>query len=259
MSNPLVSIIMPAYNTEKYITDSINSILEQTYDNWELIIVDDCSTDFTKDIIKKFEFEDKRIKGIYLEKNGGMPSLAKNNAIPFVNGSFIAFLDSDDLWLKEKLECQVNFLMKNPDIMLCYTGGYWINKNGYIIHKFLPKYENGYLFKKMLFKYEINNQSVLIRKEALDNTIKFFNSKIIIGEDYNLFMHILAKYKCSNLKRYLIKYRIHDNAITKSKKRVSDGVLVTLKELNVFREYPLYAIITYLKAIRFKFLKKRWK
>lgn len=253
---------MPAYNNEKYINQAIKSIINQTYEDWELLIIDDCSTDQTQTIIKSFASIDTRIQLIYRDTNSGKPSIAKNGALPLAKGDYIAFLDSDDLWLPEKLEKQILLMESNQKLGLTYTGGYWIDENDNIIKSFLPKYPNGSNLNNMLFRYELNNQSVMITKEALNNTLCLFNENILIGEDYNLFMHIIAKYDIASIKEYLIQYRIHEAALTKKKKQISDGVLLTLKELNksykIFWKLPFLSLLTYLKAIRFKYLVKKW-
>jgi len=259
MFNSLVSIIMPAYNAEKYISEAIESVISQTYENWELIVIDDCSTDNTKNIIEIYQNTDERIKPIYLTKNSGKPSKAKNHGLKIAVGNFIAFLDSDDIWMPEKLAKQVEVMQKNNSYGLCYTGGFWIDEQGNKIKSFLPRYRNGDVFYKMLKHYELNNQSVFITKEALLNTLGQFNETITIGEDYNLFMHIMKTYKTCSIQEHLIKYRIHGGAITKKTRRVSDGVLITIKELKLFQKFPIYTIVTYLKAIRFKYVKKTWK
>lgn len=107
----LVSIIMPSYNTAKYILDSINSVLSQTYRNFELIIVDDCSTDNTDEAVKPF-LSDNRIRYLKNEKNSGA-AVSRNYALREAKGKWIAFLDSDDLWEKDKLEKQISFMEKN--------------------------------------------------------------------------------------------------------------------------------------------------
>ena len=107
----LVSIIMPSYNTAKYISDSIKSVLAQTYKNWELIIVDDCSTDNTDEIVGEF-LSDERIRYLKNEKNSGA-AVSRNYALREARGKWIAFLDSDDLWLPEKLEKQLAFMAEN--------------------------------------------------------------------------------------------------------------------------------------------------
>lgn len=109
--NELVSVIMPSYNTASYIFDSIKSVLAQTYSNWELIIVDDCSTDNTDAIVAKF-LSDKRIRYYKNPYNSGAAQ-SRNRALREAKGRYIAFLDSDDLWLPEKLEKQIRFMQKN--------------------------------------------------------------------------------------------------------------------------------------------------
>ena len=104
----LVSIIMPSYNTAKYIEESIKSVLAQTYMNWELLIVDDCSTDNTDEIVQPF-LSDKRVKYLKNEKNSGA-AISRNRALREAKGKWIAFLDSDDLWMPEKLEKQIAFM-----------------------------------------------------------------------------------------------------------------------------------------------------
>ncbi len=106
--NELVSIIMPSYNTAKFISETIESVLAQTYTNWELIIVDDCSTDNTDEVVKSF-LSDNRIKYIKNEKNSGA-AISRNRALRESKGKWIAFLDSDDLWMPEKLERQIAFM-----------------------------------------------------------------------------------------------------------------------------------------------------
>lgn len=114
----LVSIIMPSYNTARYIAESIKSVQDQTYTDWELLIVDDCSTDNTDDIVKDF-LTDTRIRYIKNEKNSGA-ALSRNRALREAKGRWIAFLDSDDLWHPEKLEKQIAFMDKN-DYHFSYT------------------------------------------------------------------------------------------------------------------------------------------
>ena len=110
--NDLVSIITPAYNSEKYIAETIESVLAQTYPNWEMLIVNDCSIDNTAKIVQSYADKDKRIKLINLTKNSGA-AIARNIAMQNAKGRYIAFLDSDDLWKKEKLQKQLKFMQKN--------------------------------------------------------------------------------------------------------------------------------------------------
>lgn len=254
---------MPAYNSEKYIQIAIESVLNQTYENWELLVVDDNSKDSTKKIVEELSIKDSRVKLISRSVNSGKPSSAKNSALDLVRGEYIAFLDSDDIWMDKKLELQISYMMKNKNYVLTYTGGYWIDSAGHVLKRFLPKYSDGDHLKNMLGRYEINNQSVVVQTNIFKDVVSKFNESITIGEDYNAFMHILAKYEIASVKQYLIKYRIHNSGITKSSKRVSDGVLVTLKELdklyNIKKKYFMRYFLSFIKAIRFKFISKRWK
>ena len=122
----LVSIVMPSYNTSDYIGGSIESVLEQTYPYWELIIVDDCSTDNTDEVVEKY-LSDSRIRYLKNEKNSGA-AVSRNYALREAKGKWIAFLDSDDLWSPEKLEKQLSFMIEN-DYKFTYTD-YKIKLNG---------------------------------------------------------------------------------------------------------------------------------
>lgn len=124
--NELVSIIMPSYNTGNYIRESIESVLNQTYQNWELIVVDDCSTDNTDDVIA--QFDDKRIHYLKNHQNFGA-AISRNYALRKAKGKWIAFLDSDDLWKPEKLEKQIDFMKKN-NYAFSYTNYEEIDEQG---------------------------------------------------------------------------------------------------------------------------------
>jgi len=125
METPIISIITPNYNSEKFISQSIDSVIYQTYTNWEMIIVDDASTDSSVKIIKKFQAKEDRIKLIKINKNSG-PAVARNKGIEIAKGNFIAFLDSDDFWLAFKLEEQVTFMLEN-DISFSFSSYFLMN------------------------------------------------------------------------------------------------------------------------------------
>ena len=128
MEEELVSIIMPSYNTGKFIKETINSVIAQTYSNWELIIVDDCSTDNTDEIVKSIN--DNRIIYLKNETNSGA-AISRNKALREAKGRWIAFLDSDDLWKNDKLEKQIKF-MKENNCYFSYTNYIEIDENGNI-------------------------------------------------------------------------------------------------------------------------------
>ena len=111
-NKPFVSIITPCWNCEKYIAETIESVLAQTYDNWEMIIVDDCSTDHSYEIALEYSKKDNRIKVYRMEQNSGA-ARCRNRAIEKSKGEYLAFIDSDDIWLPEKLEKQLKFMHEN--------------------------------------------------------------------------------------------------------------------------------------------------
>ena len=125
----MVSIVMPAYNAEKYIEQAIRSVINQTYKDWELIVIDDGSIDNTASILFELAALDSRIHALKNEKNCGA-SYTRNRAISLARGEWIAFLDSDDLWKPEKLDRQIKLCDKYPDMVISYTASSFIDDNG---------------------------------------------------------------------------------------------------------------------------------
>lgn len=128
MKEDLVSIVVPVYNSEKFIDQTINTVKKQTYNNWELLLVNDCSTDRSKEIIIKKIKDDDRIKLLELEKNSGA-AIARNKGIESARGKYIAFLDADDLWNEKKLETQIRFMQDNG-YEFTFTGYEFVDENG---------------------------------------------------------------------------------------------------------------------------------
>jgi teichuronic acid biosynthesis glycosyltransferase TuaG len=125
---PLVSIVVPVYNAARFMDDTIQTVLNQTYQNWELLLVDDCSSDDSIQIIKKYQKNDNRIKLFKLSKNSGA-AIARNTGIDKAKGHYLAFLDADDLWVKNKLELQVAF-MQEKNAAFSFTGYEFADENG---------------------------------------------------------------------------------------------------------------------------------
>jgi len=144
-NHPLISIIIPTFNRADWIKAAIESVLKQTYQNFELLIIDDGSTDNTKKIIS---FCDKKIK-YYFQKNKG-PSAARNFGIKEANGKYICFLDSDDQWAKTKLERQLNLIFADPNIKICYTDEIWIRNGKRVNQKKIHKKYSGWIYQHCL-------------------------------------------------------------------------------------------------------------
>lgn len=164
MQEELVSIITPVYNAEQFLKDTIKTVEEQTYKNWELIFVDDASKDNSIEIIKKAMQKDSKIKLIQLEKNSGA-AIARNTGINNAKGKYIAFLDSDDLWKKEKIEKQLNFMKKN-NCEFSYTSYEFANEKG-IGNGRIVRVPNKINYKKALKNTTISTITVMFNLEKL--------------------------------------------------------------------------------------------
>lgn len=178
----LISIIMPCYNSEKHIMESTKSVIKQTYDKWELIIVDDCSTDSSREILNKIK--DPRVKLIFLNENVGAGT-ARNKAIEHARGKYIAFLDADDIWLPAKLEKQIQFMQDN-NYVFTYTK-YQMFKTGEQKGKIInPSLTTNY--KKILYGNDIGCLTVVYDADELG---KHFMPSIRKRQDLGLWVELL--------------------------------------------------------------------
>ena len=205
-----ISIIIPTYNRKSFLIHAINSVLNQTYQNLELIIIDDGSSDKTENIIKK---KYPKIK-FYKQKNKGV-SAARNKGIKMASCKWIAFLDSDDRWHPRKLENQINYLLTHPRYKICHTDEIWIRKGIRINQHKKHKKHGGHIFDKCLDLCRISPSSVIIHKDIF-NKVGLFNEKLPVCEDYDLWLRIAEKFPVLYLDEKLtIKYGGHLNQLSK--------------------------------------------
>ncbi|WP_299052950.1 glycosyltransferase family 2 protein [uncultured Polaribacter sp.] len=212
MSNNLVSIITPCFNSENFIAETIESVVNQTFKNWELIIVDDLSTDNSLQIINSYAKKDLRIKVHQLKNNSGT-AIARNKAIELSKGNFIAFLDSDDLWIPSKLEHQLKFMLDNK-LPLSYTSYKIMNANSIEIEK--PIYcDSKMTYKKMLYSNKIGCLTAMYNKDIIG---KIYMPNIRKRQDYGLWLFILKKYShASGMRGIYASYRKTNNSISNNK------------------------------------------
>ena len=203
---------MPVYNSLSFLKETIESVKSQTYKNWELIIIDDNSTDGSRDyLINNYKFE-KKIK-IFLNKKNYGPGYSRNKAIQKSSGNFLAFLDSDDLWAKTKLIEQLKFLIKN-NLNLCHTNVLYIKKNIFYKRKFRIPEILGY--QNLLYNNYITTSSVMIKKTEYSN-IKF---KSCGYDDYVCWLDLTKKKnKFFLLEKYLTIYRLRNGSVSSNKFR----------------------------------------
>jgi len=239
---PLVSIITPLYNCEDIIRETIGSVLAQTYPHWELIIVDDVSTDNSREVVKEYVAKDKRIKLIELSENGGA-AIARNKGIEVAEGRFIAFLDSDDLWKETKLEKQVNFMLENDYAFTCTDYEQLVDDTKKI---------------KLIIKARVKaDYRIVIRYNPIGNSTVMYDTlkmgKVHIPEvrkrnDYALWLKILRIEKyVYGINEVLATYRIRKKSLSRNKVKLIKHqwyVYRKLEKLNFFKSlYILWFVI----------------
>ena len=210
-----ISVIIPTYNRKHTLSRSIGSVLSQTTKPLEIIVVDDGSTDGTRDWISA---EYPTVKYIY-QNNSGVSS-ARNNAIRNTRGEWIAFLDSDDEWLPNKLEQQINLIQDYPEYILCHTNEIWIRNGRRVNQMKKHKKFGGEVFEKCLDICRISPSSALIKKSILEK-IGYFDESLEVSEDYDLWLRLTAKHKILFIDEPLIvKYGGHLDQLSK----VNNGI-----------------------------------
>ncbi|MEI0525695.1 glycosyltransferase [Brachyspira murdochii] len=216
-SNPLISIIIPVYNGENYIKDTINSALNQTYRNIEVIVVDDGSKDDTANIVKSF-----RDKITYIYKNNGGVASALNYAIKEAKGDYISWLSHDDIYYPNKIEEEVNELENIDDKTVIYSGFEFVNEKLELITVFENSYKTEYRrlnnnFYSILLS-DIGGCTLLIPKEVFSN-VGFFNENLLCVQDYDFWFRMFKHgYKVKYIPKVLLQYRIHKKQDSNSKK-----------------------------------------
>lgn len=214
MNNPKVSVIMSVYNGEKYLREAIDSILSQTFNDFEFIIINDGSTDNSKNILDSYS--DGRMRIFHNSNKGLIGSL--NEAIGYCRGEFIARMDADDICNPNRFDQQIMFFKNNPECVLVGSHAQIIDEDGKNNGEFnYPPEKWDKIKRYSLFHNPFIHSSVMFRK-MLTNNICFYNNSYINIEDYELWTRLIYKYPCSNIPQNLIKYRIHNNQVTKKKR-----------------------------------------
>ena len=213
MKEDLVSIIVPVYNSEKFIKETINTVKQQTYTNWELLLVNDCSTDNSKKIIQEYE-EDERIKLIDLKENSGA-AIARNEGIKQSKGKYVAFLDADDFWLPNKLEKQIKFMQDNQ-FSFTYTGYEFTDEEGNKTGKIVNVPES-ITYKQALKNTTIFTSTVIFDVEKLGKEL-ISMPNVRRGQDTATWWKVLKTgVIAKGLNETLSLYRRSDNTLSSNK------------------------------------------
>lgn len=213
MNEILVSVIMPVYNAEKYLKESIESILQQTYSNIELIIIDDGSKDNSIEIIKNYK--DERVRSFYFANSGC--SKQRNYGLYKASGDIIALMDADDISEKTRLENQIDFLKSNQDIKILGTNCLVVDENGKKMHyKEYPEFHNEIEFVAPILS-PICHPSIMTYKKILLE-INGYAEDLVVAGDYDLILRLLRRgYKIHNYQKNLYRYRISNNSLSRTK------------------------------------------
>jgi glycosyltransferase involved in cell wall biosynthesis len=226
--NPLVSVIIPAFNASKYIVDTIESVLSQSFTDFELIIVDDGSTDGQFDLIFPFCLRDMRVKCIY-QKNTGV-STSRNTGFNHSSGKYIAFLDADDIWLPNNLTAKLE-KFENGNFGLVHSDGYLIDEHSEVKPGLMSGCE-GYLLKDMLEwkRTQIPGpSSILVKREVLFSA-GLFDPGLSTSADHDFFLRVASNYAIGRVEYPTWKYRLHDSNMHKNIHLMERDVLYVYKK-----------------------------
>jgi len=211
-----VTVVIPTYNRAGYICDAIDSVLSQTYKDYEIIVVDDGSTDDTKGILSKYN---GKIRYFYQENKG--VAAARNRGIKKAKGEYIAFLDSDDIWLPEKLQLQLETLNNHRDYSWAYCDRKYVYEGDFKerTHRKYPAY-HGNIFDFLFMDIFVKTTTVIVKKECF-NCVGYFKEELRRSEDYDLFLRLAKKYRIVYIDRQLILYRVHKHSLCRESQELS--------------------------------------
>jgi len=231
----LVSVIMPAYNAEKFIGEAIESILNQTFKDFEFIILDDCSKDKTWEIIQEYAKKDERIVAVKNEKNLNI-ALNRNKGVEMAKGKYIVWADADDISKPERIEKLFNYMESHPEVGIC--GSNFQGFSGDEVFEVREFFEDDKRLRKNIFKFSpVAQPTAIIRKECFIN-VGLFDPGYPPAEDIELSFRIGEKYKFANIPEILLRYRVHLGSATLTNMKTQ--IIATLKVRKRFFKNPHY-------------------
>lgn len=207
-----MTAVVPAFNAERYLRDALDSIVGQTYPNIEVLVVDNASTDATADIIRSYG---DKVVYLYEAKKG--PAAARNKGLAHANGHLISFLDSDDEWLPDKTERQVEFMLEHPEYGFCYSHYEYIDQDG---RPYQPTYakdcsRNGWVFEDLLrYELQIGIGTTMVRRHCAEKA-GGFNERLMTAEDTDFFIRVAKYCQFGYIPGPVARYRSHAGSLTK--------------------------------------------
>jgi glycosyltransferase involved in cell wall biosynthesis len=246
----LISVIIPAYNCEKTILETINSVLQQTYSNFELIIINDGSQDSTLEIVNKIQ--DSRLRVFSFDNAGG--NVSRNRGLHLAQGEFISFLDADDIWTSDKLHSQLEALEKNTNAHVAYSWTDYIDESGNFLLSGARITASGDVYEKLLINNFLENGSnPLIRKDALMQ-LGGFDEALQAAQDWDMWLRLAAKYSFIAVPFVQILYRVSSNSLSSNLKRQEKYCLQVLDNAYKIRPTTNIKILNISKKNIYKYL-----
>ncbi|MFA5038109.1 MAG: glycosyltransferase [Candidatus Omnitrophota bacterium] len=232
----VVDIIIPVFNGSKYIAEAVESALGQTYIEKEIFVVDDGSTDNTKQVLSKYE---DKIRYIYQENRG--VAAARNAGIQAGNGEYIAFLDSDDIWFPDKLEKQIAVLEKNQLAGFVYCDNYFVDGERRQLEEYYYKVllKRGHIVSDLFWSYFIMTPSLVMRRACL-NKIGYFNERLKVSEEYDFFLRLAFWFEAEVVKEKLWERRVYENSLSRQDFILDGETDLTILK-NFVKSYPSFA------------------
>lgn len=235
---PTVSINLCCYNSEKYLRETLDSIVNQTYNDWELIIINDGSSDSTESIV--YEYINQGFPIIYhYQENKGL-GYSRNEALKRSQGEFIAFIDHDDIWLPEKLEKQIPLFDKNPGVGLVICDTIFFNKKGDVKQLYVKKKPPiGNVFRNLLTGYFISLETAVLRRVALSSLDEWFDPRFNMIEEADLFTRIAYNWELGYVDEPLAKWRMHHSSLTFCRKELfpKEKELMIAKFCKIYKDF----------------------
>ena len=236
MKHPRVSIVMTVYNTERYLSESVESILNQSFNDFEFIIIDDGSTDNGWNILKNYADCDSRI---ILQGNGENLGMAQslNKGLKIAVGEYIARFDSDDISLPNRLAEQISYMESNPSVDLITTAVDYINADGEIVGQYTPPSNPILIRWNLIFSNPFRHPTSLWRRVAVENLVGSYNPDFRYAEDYEFFARVCHKGTVHTIFQPLVKMRLHNDSIRISQRELQDEFAASI----TYQEFDLYS------------------
>lgn len=223
--SPLISVIIPAYNAEQTLLETIKSVQKQTFSDFEIIVINDGSTDRTLQLLQSVE--DKRLKVFSSENNG--VSVARNRGISQANGEFITFIDADDLWTDDKLELQLAALKQHPEAGVAYSWTYNMSEKGELFHPVEPLFNGNIYAELLVWNFISNGSNVLIRRQAIE-TVGDFNPIFSYCADWDFYLRLAAIYPFVVVPKHQILYRLSVGSMSSKLETAKEEAFLALEK-----------------------------